>query len=95
VKIAKEEIVHVGKLARLHLDDKAVNLYERQLDDVLSYMETLNRLDTRNVLPTSHVISVTNAFREDVVTESLEPETALSNAPESEDNTFVVPKILE
>ena len=95
MKIAKEEIVHVGKLARLHLDEDAVSLYERQLDEVLSYMETLNQLDTTNVSPTSHVISVTNAFREDTVAASLEPETALSNAPEAEDNTFVVPKIIE
>ena len=95
MKIAKEEIVHVGKLARLHLNEEAVNLYERQLDDVLTYMETLNRLSTESVPPTSHVISVINTFREDMLTESLPPETALNNAPETEHDTFVVPRIIE
>ena len=95
MKIEKEEIIHVGKLARLHLDEAAVELYERQLDDVLSYMETLNRLNTEDITPTSHVVSVTNVFRADTVTPSLSRETAQANAPEGEDGTFVVPKIIE
>jgi aspartyl-tRNA(Asn)/glutamyl-tRNA(Gln) amidotransferase subunit C len=93
--INKADIIHVGKLARLRLDPDAVDLYERQLGDVLSYMETLNRLETDGVTPTSHVVSVKNVFREDLVTPSVSPETGLANAPEVEDTTFVVPKIIE
>jgi aspartyl-tRNA(Asn)/glutamyl-tRNA(Gln) amidotransferase subunit C len=94
MKITKEEIAHVGKLARLHLDDEAVELYEKQLGDILAYMDTLSRLETTGVDPTSHAIFIHNAFRDDEVKASIPNERALTNAPEPEDGCFVVPKII-
>ena len=94
MKITADEIVHVAKLARLDLDESAVQLYTKQLGDILTYMDTLNRLDTRGVAPTSHAIFINNAFRDDEVKPSMPVESALSNAPESEDGSFVVPKVI-
>jgi aspartyl-tRNA(Asn)/glutamyl-tRNA(Gln) amidotransferase subunit C len=94
MKITKEEIIHVGKLARLHLDDDAVALYEKQLGEILDYMDTLNQLDTAGVTPTFHTVSINNAFREDEVRPSIAVERAVANAPESEDDSFVVPKVI-
>jgi aspartyl-tRNA(Asn)/glutamyl-tRNA(Gln) amidotransferase subunit C len=94
VKITREEIVHVAKLARLHLDDAAVELYAKQLGDILTYMDTLNRLDTTEVPPTSHAIFINNAFRDDEVKPSIPVAKALANAPESEDGSFIVPKVI-
>lgn len=95
MKITKEMIAHVGKLARLRLNDASVELYTRQLGDILTYMDTLNRLDTKDVSPTSHAIFINNAFRDDEVKPSMPVERALTNAPESEDGAFVVPKIIK
>jgi aspartyl-tRNA(Asn)/glutamyl-tRNA(Gln) amidotransferase subunit C len=94
MKISKEEIIHVGKLARLHLDDEAVALYEKQLGDILDYIDTLNRLDTEGVLPTSHAIFINNAFRDDEVKPSIPVDRALANAPDPEDGSFVVPRVI-
>ncbi len=94
VKITREQIVHVTKLARLHLDDAAVALYTKQLGDILTYMDTLNRLDTKGVPPTSHAIFINNAFRDDEVKPSIPVERALTNAPRSERGSFVVPKVV-
>jgi aspartyl-tRNA(Asn)/glutamyl-tRNA(Gln) amidotransferase subunit C len=94
VKITREQIVHVAKLARLHLDDAAVELYTKQLGDILTYMDTLNRLDTKGVPPTSHAIFINNAFRDDEVKPSIPVERALTNAPRSEGGSFVVPKVV-
>jgi len=94
MRITKEEIIHVGKLARLHLDDGSVALYEKQLGDILDYIDTLNRLDTGGIEPTSHVISINNAFRDDEVKPSISVDRALANAPEPEAGNFVVPKII-
>ncbi len=94
MKITKEEVAHVAKLARLHLDDAAIDLYTKQLGDILEYMDTLNRLDTEGVASTSHAIFITNAFREDEVKPSMPVERALSSAPKSEDGSFVVPKVI-
>jgi aspartyl-tRNA(Asn)/glutamyl-tRNA(Gln) amidotransferase subunit C len=93
-KITREQIVHVAQLARLHLDDAAVELYTKQLGDILTYMDTLNRLDTKGVPPTSHAIFINNAFRDDEVKPSIPVAQALANAPESEDGSFVVPKVI-
>jgi len=94
MKITKEEVVHVASLARLNLDDEAIDLYTKQLGDILTYMDTLNRVDTRDVPPTSHAIFINNVFREDEVKPSVPEERALANAPESEDGSFVVPKVI-
>jgi aspartyl-tRNA(Asn)/glutamyl-tRNA(Gln) amidotransferase subunit C len=94
VKITREQIAHVATLARLHLDDAAVELYTKQLGDILTYMDTLNRLDTKGVPPTSHAIFINNAFRDDEVKPSIPVERALTNAPRSERGSFVVPKVV-
>jgi aspartyl-tRNA(Asn)/glutamyl-tRNA(Gln) amidotransferase subunit C len=94
MKITKEEVVHVAKLARLNLDEEAIGLYTKQLGDILAYMETLNRVDTKDVPPTSHAIFINNAFRDDDVKASISVDRALGNAPESEDGSFVVPKVI-
>jgi len=86
--------MHVAKLARLDLDENAVELYTKQLGDILTYMETLNRVDTENVPPTSHATFINSAFREDEVKTSIPSEEALANAPQSEGGSFVVPKII-
>ena len=94
VKITREQIAHVATLARLHLDDTAVELYTKQLGDILTYMDTLNRLDTKGVPPTSHAIFINNVFRDDEVKPSIPLERALINAPRSERGSFVVPKVV-
>ena len=94
MKITREEVVHVAELARLNLDDNAIELYTKQLGEILAYMETLNLVDTEGVQPTSHAMFITNAFRKDEVKPSLPVERALANAPESEKEGFVVPRII-
>ena len=95
MKITKEEVVHVARLARLDLEDEAIELYTKQLGDILTYMDTLNRVDTKDVSPTSHAIFINNAFREDEVEASIPAERALANAPESEVGSFIVPKVIK
>jgi aspartyl-tRNA(Asn)/glutamyl-tRNA(Gln) amidotransferase subunit C len=61
----------------------------------LEYIEQLNELDTNNVEPTSHVLNIATPLREDKVVEWLNIEEVLQNAPESEDDFFVVPQVIE
>ena len=94
MKITKDEIAHVANLARLDLDEAATVKFAGQIGNILEYVDTLNRVDTDGVPPTSHAIFITNAFREDEVHEHLDRDAALANAPEKEDGNFVVPKII-
>ena len=94
MKISKEEVIHVAELARLEMDESAIDTFASQIGKILEYVATLERVDTGGVEPTSHAIFMNNAFREDVHQHHLEKEAALSNAPERENGSFVVPKVI-
>jgi aspartyl-tRNA(Asn)/glutamyl-tRNA(Gln) amidotransferase subunit C len=94
MKISKEDVIHVAHLARLELDEAAVDKFSHQIGTILDYVDTLNRLDTTGVRPTSHAIFLTNAFREDEMKQHLDQGLALFNAPEKDDATFRVPRII-
>lgn len=92
MKISTE---HLSRLARLSLSEEEKRLFASQLDSILNYMGKLNELDTANVEPTSHVISMNNVVRDDLQKPSLSREEALKNAPDKTDKFFRVPRIIE
>jgi len=94
MKITKDDVVHVANLARLELSDAAIEMFAVQIGDILDHVDSLNQVDTQGIAATSHAISLTNAFRDDDVSENADPEVSLANAPESEAGSFVVPKII-
>jgi aspartyl-tRNA(Asn)/glutamyl-tRNA(Gln) amidotransferase subunit C len=94
MKITKDEVLHVANLARLDIDEASMDKFARQIGTILEYVDTLGRVDTQGVEPTSHAIFLNNAFREDDERENLDQDKALANAPEQEDGNFVVPKVI-
>jgi len=94
MKITREEVVHVARLARLKLSEEQEKRFALQLNKVLEYMERLNELNTEGVEPTFHAVSLQNALREDEVRPSLPREISLDNAPERAKGFFVVPKVI-
>ena len=95
MKLTKEEVLHVATLARLNVDESLVDTFADQLGNILEYVETLDKLDTRNVPPTFHAVDKSNAFREDRTNNHLDRKAAVSNAPEEDDGYFIVPKVIE
>ena len=94
MKITKEEVLHVANLARLDVYKMLIDKFAAQIGTILEYVDTLNRIDTKEVAPTSHAIFLTNAFRDDDERQSFDSDSALSNAPEKEDGNFIVPKVI-
>ena len=94
MKITAEETAHVAKLARLELSAGQTEKLTGQMNDILDAMDKLREVDTRQVRATSHALETTGAFREDEVTESLDVDTALKNAPASDGRSFVVPRVI-
>ncbi len=92
--LTREEVLHVATLARLSLEPDEVELFTRQLNDILAYVEKLQELDTADVTPMAHAVPVFNAFREDKVKPGLPREEALDNAPAREEGSFVVPRVI-
>jgi len=94
MKITKNEVLHVADLARLDLDEESIDKFAGQIGEILEYVDTLNKLDTKGITPTSHAIFLNNAFREDEEKQHLDTDAALANAPEKEDGGFIVPKVV-
>lgn len=95
MKVTKKDLENVAVLSRLAIPADKEEQYANQLNDVLTYMENLNSINTDDVQPIAHVLPISNVFRDDVVKESLDRDLALSNAPLKDDGYFKVPKILE
>ena len=94
-RISPEHVRHIAKLARLKLSDSEALLYQKDLNSILEYVETLRELDAENVRPMSHVIPLKNVWRDDKPGKAGKPEEILANAPAREKNFFKVPKIIE
>jgi len=95
MKITKQEVEHVARLARLELSEQDKDRLTEQMSNILTYVGKLNELDTTGVEPTSHVLDINNVMREDVAAESLSQERALANAPDKAAGHYKVPKIIE
>ena len=95
--ITKEEVEQVARLARLSLTDDEKERFTAQLDSILGYIEKLNELKTDGIEPTSHVLPLSNVWREDVMETSIigTPEEILANAPDREGPFFKVKKVIE
>ena len=95
MKITLETVEYVAGLARLNLSQEEKEMMSSQMGDILDYMDKLNSIDTTGVPPLEHVEHMTNIFREDVVKDSFDREQILVNAPDKDDGSFRVPKIVE
>ena len=94
MKITQKEVEHVAHLARLRLNEEELEQMTGQLDTILAYFEKLEKLDTSGVEPTTHAFSITNAFREDQVVPSLEQKLALREGPDTNEDSFIVPRVI-
>jgi aspartyl-tRNA(Asn)/glutamyl-tRNA(Gln) amidotransferase subunit C len=65
--LTTEEVKHIAKLSRLHLNDDEVEKYRNQLDSILTYVQQLQAVDTTGVPELQHALEVSNVFRDDVV----------------------------
>ena len=92
--ITREEVQHVARLARLDLADDVLDTMAEQLDGILGYMETLNRVDTEGIVPTAHAVSLTTPLRKDERRPHLDRDAALANAPERDEENFLVPRVI-
>jgi aspartyl-tRNA(Asn)/glutamyl-tRNA(Gln) amidotransferase subunit C len=95
VELTTAEVHHLADLARIALSDDEVELFQKQLTEVIDYNASLlAELDVSSVEPTAQVTGLINVWGEDQVRPSLDVEVALSQAPRSQDDQFVVPQVL-
>jgi aspartyl-tRNA(Asn)/glutamyl-tRNA(Gln) amidotransferase subunit C len=91
MSIDREQVLHVARLARLRLSDEEVDKMASELSKILEHIEHISELDLAGVPPTTHVVEVANALREDVPGECLDRDVVLEQAPAVQDGGFLVP----
>jgi aspartyl-tRNA(Asn)/glutamyl-tRNA(Gln) amidotransferase subunit C len=89
------DVAYVARLARINLTEDEAKIFQKQLDDVLKYVETLRQADVTGVDTAAHALPVFNVFRDDTARDWFTAEQALTNAPRQANGLFVVPKVVE
>ena len=90
----KEDVLKLGKLSRLSLEESEIPQIQAHLDQMLTHMEALKALDLSDVEPMTGVEDGAMVLREDIPVEGLSHEEAFKNAPEVESDHFVIPKVI-
>jgi aspartyl-tRNA(Asn)/glutamyl-tRNA(Gln) amidotransferase subunit C len=93
---SRAQVEAVAALANLELSDSEIELFAKQLGDILDYANQVQKIDTTGVPPTASVVTRHSADRADVVVASLDRSEALSNAPDASQQSglFKVPRVI-
>jgi len=89
--IARDQVLHVARLARLEIAEEEIDTMARELSAILDHIARIAELDLDQVEPTSHVVEVTGALRSDEPAPCLPREVALAEAPAVDEGGFLVP----
>lgn len=93
--ISRDDVAHVAALARISLTDDELDRLAGQLDQIVGWAGQVNEVAADDVPPMSHPLPLANVTRPDEVRQSLGADAALAGAPDSEQQRFAVPRILD
>ena len=95
MSVDAKTVKRIAKLARIRIEESEVETYRNELNTILGFVEQLGEVDVTGVEPMTSVTPMTLRRREDKVTDGGYPEKIVANAPLTEDNFFMVPKVVE
>jgi aspartyl-tRNA(Asn)/glutamyl-tRNA(Gln) amidotransferase subunit C len=95
MELSREDVRKVANLARLKVTDEELDALATDLRAIVGYVQVLNEVDSIGVEPMVHAVELQNVLRSDVLAESLSRPAALSNAPRTDGEYFLVPAIIE
>jgi aspartyl-tRNA(Asn)/glutamyl-tRNA(Gln) amidotransferase subunit C len=92
----REQVERIAALANLELDEADLDLFARQLGEILAYASEVQQVDTTGVPPTSHVVTRHAAERPDELGPCLDIADVLANAPDADKDggLFKVPRVI-
>ena len=93
--IDKNQVKKVAKLSRISLDDKKIDSLSKDLDSILTFVEKLNELDTKEIKTLKSITDKTLEARNDIVDDGKIKDDVLKNSPEKNEDFFIVPKVIE
>ena len=89
------DVKYVANLARLDLNEEEIQDFTNQLNDIISFVKQLERVDTTNIEPTSHASAVVDVIREDKLRKGMGSDVVLKNAPDQSNQQFKVTRVVE
>ena len=95
MSIDKDKIRHTAKLARISLDENKIDSLSKDLSNIFKFIEKLNKANTDNVKPLSSILDHSLRSREDKVNDGNIRDKILENAPNKNEEFFIVPKVIE
>ena len=95
MKISKKDIEYIADLAHLKIHESEIPSYMNELTSIFNLIQKMNEIDTSNIDPMSHPRELELRLRPDEVTEPNQRAEILDIAPETENNLFLVPKVLD
>ena len=95
MSLTPDDVAKVALLARLRVSPAELQMFTGQLNSIVDHVAQVQQLDTTDVEPLAPGIEVRNVFRDDVREEALPREAALQNAPKRNQESFLVPAVLE
>ena len=94
MKISKEELLHIAKLSDLEIKANEIEEYLKNLEDILNYTETIDKIDVSKLDETIGATEDYNVFRKDEVKQFDNIDQMMENGPEVDRNMFKIPKVL-
>ncbi len=95
MSLTRDDVTKVAFLARLQLEPHELDTFTGQLNSIMDFVAQLQEPDTADIEPLAHGVEIHNVFREDRAVPSLTREAALSNAPKRNQESFLVPVVLD
>ena len=94
MKISTEELLHIAKLSDLEIKENEIEEYLKNLEDILNYTETIDKIDVSKLDETIGATEEFNVFRKDEVKQFDNIDQMMENGPEVDRNMFKIPKVL-
>jgi aspartyl-tRNA(Asn)/glutamyl-tRNA(Gln) amidotransferase subunit C len=95
MKLDRDVVIHISKLARVELTESEVEMFSEQLSEIIGHFDTLNAVNTDGVEPTAHTLPIQNVMADDESRPSLLREQVLALAPSTDDGYLRVRAVLE
>lgn len=93
--VTKDQVRYIASLAKLTIPDNQLDAFTQEMEQIIEFADSLNKIDTEGIEPTAHIQGIENVLRKDSEPVKFDTEQLLKNAPEKADACFSVPKVVE
>ncbi len=93
--VTKEQVKYIASLAKLEIDEKSLDAFTEEMEQIIEFADSLNKIDTDGIEPTAHIQGIENVLREDSEPVIFDTQKLLANAPQKAGSCFSVPKVVE